>query len=470
MSIAKADQDSIVRRFTLFRVNGYKNIELESFTSAKIISAENGTGKTTILNALYGLLSGKYSYLRKIDFESLKIEFHGGVEVAATKQEILGAMAGMSSLLSSGEASFFLDFDLDEEGLSELLLAFRRGDIDIDESPAFNYFYRNSPHSRSAIMEKLDQISSLLPNIEHNDSGVRAAIQRALSGREILYFPTYRRIEMEMPEIEMSSKHLRSGYSKRYERNFYGRGDGNSLINFGLKDVENRLKSITDDIRKGTFEAYARISGKTLDQLLLGRDTTPKDDITYDVAAIRVVLGRIGKSDSDTEHRIVELISSGEITNRKHDYLRYFLSQMLEVYKAKQDQESAVEAFVKVVSSYWSDAESEKVFEFEKVSAEASVRNTITNKTLKLSALSSGEKQIISTFARLYLEMEKKYLVLIDEPELSLSMEWQRKFLPDILASNSCDQLIAITHSPFTFENTLDPYAGPLKVTYDAET
>lgn len=81
-----------------------------------------------------------------------------------------------------------------------------------------------------------------------------------------------------------------------------------------------------------------------------------------------------------------------------------------------------------------------------------------------MNALSSGEKQIVSVFARLYLSGEKQFVVLIDEPELSLSMDWQKRFLPDILSAPSCAQLIAITHSPFVFDNELDAYAGPLRI------
>ena len=78
--------------------------------------------------------------------------------------------------------------------------------------------------------------------------------------------------------------------------------------------------------------------------------------------------------------------------------------------------------------------------------------------------MSSGEKQIISVFAKLILNYQRKYLILIDEPELSLSIEWQRKFLPDIVNTTSCHQLLAITHSPFIFENELDSYATDMGV------
>jgi predicted ATPase len=72
--------------------------------------------------------------------------------------------------------------------------------------------------------------------------------------------------------------------------------------------------------------------------------------------------------------------------------------------------------------------------------------------------LSSGEKQIVSLFSHIYLSGKSGYLVIMDEPELSLSVPWQKRFLPDILATGRCSGLIAVTHSPFIFENELEKY------------
>jgi predicted ATP-dependent endonuclease of OLD family len=58
----------------------------------------------------------------------------------------------------------------------------------------------------------------------------------------------------------------------------------------------------------------------------------------------------------------------------------------------------------------------------------------------------------------LNLTQKNKVFVFIDEPELSLSVDWQRMFLVDILDSASCDGLIATTHSPFVFENELENF------------
>lgn len=50
------------------------------------------------------------------------------------------------------------------------------------------------------------------------------------------------------------------------------------------------------------------------------------------------------------------------------------------------------------------------------------------NQRITLPQLSSGEKQIVSLFNHLYLSNLNNFIVLIDEPELSLSVKWQKHF------------------------------------------
>ena len=80
---------------------------------------------------------------------------------------------------------------------------------------------------------------------------------------------------------------------------------------------------------------------------------------------------------------------------------------------------------------------------------------------ININDLSSGEKQIVALFTLLYLNDENrgsnnKKMVLIDEPELSLSLKWQRMLLPDIASGDNCSMIIAMTHSPFIFDNEFD--------------
>ncbi|GAA3968023.1 AAA family ATPase [Mucilaginibacter dorajii] len=88
--------------------------------------------------------------------------------------------------------------------------------------------------------------------------------------------------------------------------------------------------------------------------------------------------------------------------------------------------------------------------------------NLNNQEKVDLQYLSSGEKQIINIFSKFFFCHRKDLIFLIDEPELSLSLNWQRNLLPDVINSGNCAFLFAITHSPFIFNNQLKEYAEGL--------
>lgn len=65
--------------------------------------------------------------------------------------------------------------------------------------------------------------------------------------------------------------------------------------------------------------------------------------------------------------------------------------------------------------------------------------------------LSAGEKQVLSFLA--YNAFYEKAPIIIDEPELSLHIDWQRTLLPALLKQGTSNQLIIATHSPFIYAN-----------------
>ena len=69
---------------------------------------------------------------------------------------------------------------------------------------------------------------------------------------------------------------------------------------------------------------------------------------------------------------------------------------------------------------------------------------------IELSKLSSGEKQEIVLFYDLIFDAEKDVLLLIDEPEISLHISWQKMFMDDLLdvSKETGIQSIIATHSP----------------------
>lgn len=73
------------------------------------------------------------------------------------------------------------------------------------------------------------------------------------------------------------------------------------------------------------------------------------------------------------------------------------------------------------------------------------------NQRLKLSALSSGEQHELVLLYDLVFNVKQDDLVMIDEPELSLHLEWQKGFLSDLsdIVSTGQFDVILATHSPY---------------------
>ena len=464
---------AIVEWFELSGVNGYKTIRLKNPYCVKIVAAENGTGKTTLLNALYALLSLNLSSLAKIDFVRLKLKLRYSEELEYYKAELFPRGTSFKPAQSILELK---KLGVNERKLRKDLMHIRnRGLESFSFSESFQSTYYSTPIGKAELVSLYQSATSDYYSSPACES-LATTLHEQLGNYEVLYLPTFRRIETELTDFP---------YNKHDRRNHFGtitddpdEDDNDQLIWFGMGDVEYKLEYFRDRIKTTTFDSYSTISAQSLETLLHPTTKEPKYILSNDdefSTQLSLVLARLGHAGGETEARISNLIYTGEINDGEYDGLRSHLHQIISIYATTQAQEQLIEGFVKTINNYWSSSSFdeqgryEKEFIFDKLQLEVSIRNNYNDMPLNLNNLSSGEKQIVAIFAKLYLQQNKKYIILIDEPELSLAMVWQRMLLKDILESPSCEQLIAITHSPFIFDNELDAYAESLEVTYGAQ-
>ncbi|WP_408698489.1 AAA family ATPase [Acinetobacter baumannii] len=96
-------------------------------------------------------------------------------------------------------------------------------------------------------------------------------------------------------------------------------------------------------------------------------------------------------------------------------------------------------------------------FEFEDLDEDRSNSLTINN-------LSAGEKQLLTFVA--FNIFHNDTIFFIDEPELSLHVDWQSKLFSLLKEQNPTNQFIISTHSPFIYsifpdkELVIDPDKG----------
>ncbi len=87
------------------------------------------------------------------------------------------------------------------------------------------------------------------------------------------------------------------------------------------------------------------------------------------------------------------------------------------------------------------------------IRTENEIRFSQIGETLVPYQLSSGEKQMLAILLTVLVEDNQSYVLFMDEPEVSLHVEWQKQLIDLILDLNPNVQIILTTHSPAVIMN-----------------
>ena len=466
-------QAPLISEFKIFGLHGYKDVVLDMSSNVRIVIAENGSGKTTILSALYSFLTCKFKRLEEIEFDYIECTFNSSSKkIRLDKKLIVDEDSGW--MLKNEYAGRIFDelsnsSEVDNETIWEYLTSSSSVQDDTDKFlNLVDSIYLTGPIStKNEVKHKLLELKKQFSKETHPSlSKISKDIRNAVGDIQILYLPTYRRIEKYFENDESPKQ--------RYIRKLYGRStkeknytNSKEHIRYGLADVETRLSELTEEIQRRSYQGFKAISAKIVNDLLTGnmKYTDKNNGKLPTKDTLKRFFSRLGENNLiASDIKIIEDIYDSEAKkNENKNMLLYFLSQLSNVIDQTRQLELVIELFVDHVNKYLSSTSDKKVIEYNSEKMKVLVKNTWTNQEVKFNDLSSGEKQVISLLYHLFL-FESKKIVLIDEPELSLSIKWQERILEDIANASSCHQLLAITHSPFVFNNSLEVFASPLRI------
>ncbi|MCR5555390.1 MAG: AAA family ATPase [Bacteroidales bacterium] len=452
------NKERVINRFYIENLFGYKNIDLKFNSTALVLIGENGYGKTTVLNSLYYLLKRDYQSLLRINFDKIGISI-GNQDYPFSKDSIRSYCEYLqarrnndTSIISyvrnntTNEEWIFLKNNIqDKDKRNEIFNLLKKNPALVQLPPQLIYQHI---FEHVEISKKYSLFEDFASNVDNLNI-------------DVLYFPTYRRVEEEL-------KNLIPNYQNRNNRpesitNFI---TNDTIIKFGMQDVDLRINKITDLIKSSSLKGSSIVNGSTINQLVHPQKQARKN-IKFNEDEIRIILNRIGTVGDEEKKIILEEIASNDSALYQNSLLVFFLEQLLNVYNDQIKYDSLLKQFRDICNKYIVDKE----FHYDEIAVTLKMYRKINGMVdidddrsfLRLSQLSSGEKQIISIFSRIYLEPDKHFIVLFDEPELSLSLYWQENLLPDIMNSGRCDFLLAVTHSPFIFNNELKDCAIGIK-------
>lgn len=455
----KGESMSLISNFKINGLNKNYNVNLFFKNDKTIFIGENGVGKTTILSILYYVLDLNFEELLRFNFDSLELTFEKSDSLRITKQDMRRELKRINrrkdirrSLRFKWEMDDIIKTIEDDPKLTkEIIKAIVSQDNDSNSFREVMDILKNNKEFKIAPLRFKEEI---FEEIDHrfNPSSYRLLIDKIINIKEsykILYFPTYRRIEENLAQLDMKSK------DERLRKQSNG-----ELIHFGMEDVKQKIEDLLNRISKETNESYNLMTSGLLNTFAEGKIQISSEE--FDIESVDIALSRLGnKITPEAKATILDKIRNNNL--KDDQYLNYLISSIVKNNESLKEFDSRINTFKDNVNKYlfnkkfFYDAESLKL-EIKRTDSDEKIKTYKDHlgedqeEVIDLGCLSSGEKQLVSAFSKIFLEDEKDMIVLFDEPELSLSVPWQMEFIYDISQASQCKFLLVVTHSPFIYE------------------
>lgn len=385
-----------------------------------IITGPNGFGKSTILNCIYQLhkeVEG-IPYFFNLDFEEVIFFIHNKKKLKIVRR------AG--KLVINDKTDSIIDLKGIERYFSRQPLYYK-----IDE-----YKWVNRRTSEVITLDKIIADESLLDSYSEDNF-----IENGLPNRPISAL-----VRMDLREF---SKELGKVFYIREQRlvsEEFDRFD-ESRLKDEIKELPKKFKLLLDRNSSEYSSKSNELDSSYPIRLFNNKEAITKDEFNQKIELMTEKFQKLNKFDLS---RIQDL-SNLEFKEEFSKALKIYFDDFDEKYQIYENFINQLELFTDIINKKLNFKEIE-------ISREKgiSIKDTdFKGKQISLSQLSSGEKQEIILFYKLIFETPENTLLLIDEPEISLHIAWQKKFMDDLYKIIKFKKLnvIVATHSPQIINN-----------------
>lgn len=420
------------------------------FTSDRkitIITAPNGFGKTVILRIIHNFTSGNFRFFSQLAFQEIGIRFSGSSGIKITKH-------GSTNITEENDSSPTPDllFELTEgaprdyEPYSYSLK---------DSQRLYRYLERRLPVQRLGFDKWLDSRTDAVLTtddvlIVYNDSipqnisrpsNVPEWLEALIDRTDSHLIETQRLLSLSVDEIPRHAHRAR-------------RRRSDSVVELDAVDLAAKIKLVVGKYATKTQE---------LDQSFPRRIIQQRTQPVAEEVEVRARLSELVNQRKELVRAglIREGEGEGEPLSHTDDLSDEDIRRILTIYigdtetklSVFEELNDKVTVFKDILNEHFSFKEIE-VNQLDGITA----FDIASSNAIRLSELSSGEQHEIVLMYELLFVVEEGAVILIDEPELSLHVGWQRRFVANILRIQELRdlQFIIATHSPQIIDDHWD--------------
>jgi len=425
-----------------------------------IIYGVNGIGKTTILKIINDTFNNRFLELRKIPFDTIEYKFDDDCKLVITKKinkksEQLNEENKLSKILLSfvfidnKGKSFKSDFPFPSFEHSNFPLEFiinrtlpflKQIDenmwIDFRSDKTYNLDLILSKYSDriELALRKFDFLSKT--DIPISSSRTPVWLKDVLDSVSVCFIESQRLLSSESMDISDSSKIIDTKKMIESVKKY-----SNDLV-----DRINLARSKYADVSQTLDRTYPT---RLLDMLIEPKQNMPTKE---------QIFNRLIELEKERERLmnvgLVEFSTGQDVIQKRPEKSSEGLIQALSLFtddnKVKLDTFKELARKIEIIKEIINKRFLFKIMDISKDIGFVFRLSDNKNTILKITDLSSGEQNILVIHYELLFKTPSRSLILIDEPEISLNVDWQNEFINDlqnIIDIAKLDVLIA-THSP----------------------
>lgn len=412
-----------------------KKIVIEFDLKTNILIGANGCGKTTILKMISSLSTKNLDYFKDIPFTRFSLKLENGKEYFIEKEKT--------------KVNYLFKENLSSK--KKLLMTSENKSRDLYFDRSINLYEKYEKYEELKIMLGREYNSRYDVKQERKKEEIKVDFIPLTRTYHFFDEKDYEYLNINELFAQLKEEHMQaiSFYSKENEK---------------FKD-KILILPFSDGAKMGTFisNLYAIINFTdeeahkiidTYQELVDKKEILKIEEQLLKIKEIRMeILKKDGELENVTEQELLERVIEDK------------LSQDMYILLMDSPRIEMINSIGKLAAELLT--KKEKIFEkFRKIESVLNLFFKESNKTIAISRngelkilennrsldtkyLSSGEKQLITLFTHIILKTYKEgnKIFMIDEPEVSLHLYWQEKFM-DALNKIGENQYILATHSP----------------------